>query len=247
MSARKAFEWTNGDAETRRYEEMTKLSLGKLTPLLLNGRVHDLLRERILSGQIKPGDRLTLSGLANEFGVSSTPVRDALRELAKERLVDERPMSGYRVAQPDVEALIAVWNLREAVECQAARLCAKNATDANLAELEQLAEEADEALREEVHARPYLNEKEVRFHRRVVEISGCPELMSTFDRTLAMLKAFADFKATGGAQEDIPLHMEVVRQIALRDPDRAERAMRAQVALRMGDLERRATMTVEAP
>ena len=194
-------------------------------------RVREALRDRILSRELEPGARLTLSAIAQEYGVSPTPVRDALRELEKERLVEGRAMMGYQVAKLDTEEFIGLWNLREAVECQTARLCAQKATKLQLAEIEELARETDEV--REQPPTPISYERETRFHRRVAEIAGCRELTDTLDRVHALIGTYCRPWVHVG-----PTHLELAQEIASGDLDRAERAMRGHVMLKEGDLER---------
>lgn len=194
----------------------------------------EALRDRILSGQLHPGERLVLEPIAKEFGVSPIPVRDALRQLEREHLVQGRPKYGYRVIQVDPEELLGLWNYREALECQTARLCAVKATAKELAELEALACEAD-VIAEDPESNLVLDEREVRLHRRIAEIAGFEELLKGLNRVHHLIGLFRK-----PWQGDLPerLHTVVVQAIASGDPDRAERAMREHMTLRDEDVRR---------
>jgi DNA-binding GntR family transcriptional regulator len=82
-------------------------------------QVHDVLRERIVSGGVGPNRRLDLDQLATEFGVSMTPVRDAVRLLEKDGLVVIQPRKGVFTASADVKAFRDVFDARTALECLA--------------------------------------------------------------------------------------------------------------------------------
>ena len=120
---------------------MTKVQ--SFTTDTLGTRACQELRDQILTGQLKPGQRLSLRGVASALGVSMAPVGEALRELTRDGLVESEPGWGTRVRQMTVESLKSQHILRTAVECEAARNCCQLATDQQLAELLDLATELD--------------------------------------------------------------------------------------------------------
>ena len=100
--------------------------------------VVDELRERILSGEISPGVRLVEDHIAAELGVSRSPVREALRALETEGLVELSPRRGVFVAAVSQEDAVQIFEAREALESFAARLAARNATSDELLALQEL-------------------------------------------------------------------------------------------------------------
>ena len=118
----------------------------KLRKMTLAEQVCRELSLRILSGALPAGTRLTGEGLGAEFGISRTPVRDALKQLAAEGLVQELPR-GYRVAELDPEALQELLACRSRFECLALELAWGRLPDerlaALLAELERPADDAE--------------------------------------------------------------------------------------------------------
>lgn len=101
-------------------------------------RVYELLRERIASGDIARGERLHQEDLAAELGVSRTPVREALRRLAAEGLVDLFTNRGARVATADAADLRAAYSTRLIIEPGAARIAAQVATSDSIAEMREV-------------------------------------------------------------------------------------------------------------
>jgi DNA-binding GntR family transcriptional regulator len=99
------------------------------------------LREAILVGQLKPGDRLDQNEIAELLGVSRSPVREALRTLAAEGLVDVFPHRGAAVAELSVDELEEIFLIRRTLEGMAARLSALSMDDNEIAELETILEE----------------------------------------------------------------------------------------------------------
>src|SRR5712692_3867234 len=99
--------------------------------------VYGALRRSILDGELPPGHRLRSDALVTDLDVSRTPVREALRKLEAEGLVDAS-RSGLVVRQLTEEDLTEIFYLREALEGMAARLAAENATRAEIDELRAL-------------------------------------------------------------------------------------------------------------
>ncbi len=85
----------------------------------LASRIYQVLKSKILSGELAPGQRLSLDEFAQYFDVSVTPIRDALRLLAAEGLVDLKQRRGAFVAQPSTDDIRQVYQLRELLECAA--------------------------------------------------------------------------------------------------------------------------------
>ncbi len=124
------------------------------------------LRQLILSGALVPGERIDQAELAQRFGVSVVPVREALARLQSSGLVRIVPHRGVFVESLSAEELVDIYNVRELLEEYAARLAAANLTDADVAALEEICErmatagEAQDydtylALNRELHFRIY--------------------------------------------------------------------------------------------
>src|SRR5579863_7456849 len=94
----------------------------------LSNKAYFQIRERILRGELKPGEVLSARGLATEFKMSLLPVAQALRQLEGDKLVESRPRAGTRVRTPHPEEVRGRCVVREALEAQSARLCSLHAT-----------------------------------------------------------------------------------------------------------------------
>src|SRR5262245_16135781 len=109
---------------------LSQRGAGAASPVSLAGRGYGAIREGILRGQLRPGTPLSRRRLARELGMSVLPVTDALRRLEVDGLVESRARAGTRVRVPCDADIHAVYELREALETQAARLFARKATPA---------------------------------------------------------------------------------------------------------------------
>ncbi len=107
--------------------------------------VADELRNRILRGDLKPGDRLQETAIAGELGVSRNPVREAIRALEATGLIEVIPRIGASVTSFDVDDLCELLEVRSTLEAFAAELAAKNRSDADLAEIDRCLSEGRHA------------------------------------------------------------------------------------------------------
>lgn len=112
----------------------------------LKTTVYERLRDDILYGVLRPGDLLIERKLAERFGVSKTPVREALMELRQEGLVEVIHRAGYFVSKVSVEDVQSIFHLRHLLETEAATLAASRARPDDLARLEQLVSGLSQAL-----------------------------------------------------------------------------------------------------
>ena len=143
--------------------------MAAISRTVLREQVKDILLQRIASGELKPGERLVETRIAQELGTSQAPVREALRDLQLLRLVESEPFRGSRVRVFGQEELIDVYPVRAALEELAARLAAeKLGGDVSVLEAE-LEAMKDAVRRGDTHA---LVEHDVAFHRHVVEAAG---------------------------------------------------------------------------
>ena len=192
-------------------------------------------RQQILRGQLRPGTPLSRRRLASELGMSIVPVAEAFRRLEADGLVESRPRAGTRVRVPTEKDVRALYELREALESQSARLFAERASQDERRQLERLAAEVDElfgglarkaddpALRFKVHSR------HVRFHMHIAEHAGSDLLRQEIERTHVLILNWL-FDVSGRRTPLPPaFHSELAGHLVSGEPARADAAMRAHV------------------
>jgi DNA-binding GntR family transcriptional regulator len=191
----------------------------------LSQRAYHSLRQRIVGGQLEPGQRLSLRKVAATLGMSMAPVGEALRELNRDGLVEMEPGWGARVRRLDVETLRNQHILRTALECEAARQCAERAAESQLDELTGLAEELDQRI--DSHAEPaQVYELDSKFHLRIAQLSGAAVLFEGL-RANQLVRMLARGSRIAHAMRRPPRqHLALVKALRSRDPQAAERAMR---------------------
>nr|WP_272954998.1 GntR family transcriptional regulator [Kribbella shirazensis] len=133
-------------------------------------QVLEELRRRIVDGEYREGERLTETRLADDFGVSRNPVREALRVVEAEGFVHILPRRGAVVATLDETAVRDLFAVRQQLETLAAGLAAERATPAGIASLRTLIDEANTATAAQDFDR--VAELNSAFHRAVIEVSG---------------------------------------------------------------------------
>lgn len=136
----------------------------------LHNQVLTELRHRIIGGDYPPGERLTEERLAEDFGVSRNPVREALRVAESEGFVRLVARHGAYVESPDASAIDDLFAVRERLEPLAARLAAARASDEDIAGLRAMVDEAQQASARKDFM--HLSELNSEFHLRVITISG---------------------------------------------------------------------------
>jgi len=175
--------------------------------------------------------------IAAELGVSRTPVREALRRLASEGLVMIIPNSGARLASPSRKEMENTYVVREALECLAAGLAAKNITERALRRLEDTIADEIRAF-EEKNLELYLEVNE-EFHRIIADSSGNRVLAEYIENILARTNAYVMFYDPFYDIEDNPSieqHKGIVKALRMRDQEKAVELMREHLKLSLLDL-----------
>lgn len=149
------------------------------------------LRHRIITKQLKPGQRLPEVNIAVQMGVSRTPVREALRRLANEGLVLIIPNSGARLAAPTVRDIEDTFLVRESLECLAVELAAERIGDRHLRRIEEALIEESRAI-EDRELETYLEVNEA-FHKTVADASGNKVIAEYVEKILARTNAYVIF------------------------------------------------------
>ncbi|HEY7730049.1 MAG TPA: GntR family transcriptional regulator [Gaiellaceae bacterium] len=183
------------------------------------------LRELIVTLELPPGSMMNERELMGRLGLGRTPVREALRALARERLVDVYPRRGIFVSGVDVRDLAGLSEARAVLESVAARLAAERSTAADLAETEALLQELATAAGDPDERR--LIELDQRIHRHVYASAHNPFLEATLNEyyVLTLRIWFLALDRVARLDDAIREHRTLLEAIRDRDPARAEAAM----------------------
>jgi DNA-binding GntR family transcriptional regulator len=186
-------------------------------------RVRDELQHAILEGVLQPGERLRAEALAQRFGTSRTPVREALLQLEAQGLVEVEPNRGAVVKAFDAADLLDLYELRALLEPAAA---ARAATRIEPGEIEQLRELTDE------HAPPerQMGSNE-QFHRIIVEAARSPRLTAAMRAASGIPRAFRSsfWHDDDQRAESLLCHRRLIDALTARDAQLAEAVMRMHI------------------
>jgi DNA-binding GntR family transcriptional regulator len=199
------------------------MSAASLAPRALYEEVAELLRQRIFRRELEPGSWIDEVKLAQEYGISRTPLREALKVLAAEGLVTMKVRRGAYVTEVSEQDLAEVYHLLALLESDAAGVVAANASDAQLAELRAIHDELEAAIadRDRFFA---INE---RFHMRLLDIAGNRwrnQMVADLRKVMKLNRHNSLLKA-GRIQESLAEHRQVMRALARRDAARAMQRM----------------------
>ncbi len=188
---------------------------------------YEIICRKIIRGELNQGAKLSRRKMAKLTGVSIIPVIEALHRLEDEGLVESYPYFGSQVIQLSEETIADRYALREAIECQVARILAKHMTSEQEHHLRYQAQELDATSRAPEDEDTFWD-RHYRFHVALAQATARPSL----ERALHRINLFQFLQRSVKTQKltNIPipvdLHARIVDGVATRDPDVAERAMR---------------------
>ncbi len=186
--------------------------------------VAELLRQRIFRHELEPGAWIDELKIAEECGISRTPLREALKVLAAEGLVTMKVRRGAYVTEISQKDLLQVYHLLSLLESDAASELAHTATDAQMAELQALhnALEASVADRDEFFI---ANE---RFHMRALELldnKWLSQMVADLRKVMKLNRHNSLFKS-GRVEESLQEHRELMQALTARDADAARQCVK---------------------
>ena len=186
---------------------------------------YDIICKNILEGKLDPGQKLNRREMAKLTGVSTIPVIEALHRLENEGLVESRPHWGSRVIPLTDEVIRDRYILREAIECQVARLLAKSMSEEQEAQLTILAKKVD-ALYKSDENNELLWQIHYEFHHKMAKFTGYESLIKALHK-INLFKIF-QLQKLEVREENIPdnNHLLIMEALHSRNPLIAEEAMR---------------------
>ena len=193
--------------------------------LPLRDVVFNTLRQAILRGELKPGERLMEIQLANKLGVSRTPVREAIRKLELEGLVLMIPRKGAEVADISEKSLKDVLEVREALEELAARLACDKITKEGINRLKEAAQDFRSALKSNDITQ--MAEADVRFHDVIcnaTENQKLGQLLNNLREQMYRYR-FEYLKDQQVYEKLLSEHEEIIRHIEKGEKDEAARVV----------------------
>lgn len=195
----------------------------------LSSQAYQMVREAILRGEHAPGDALYEVALAERFGMSRTPVREALQLLVREGFVDSLPGRGYLVPRWSLSDIRELYELRESLEGFATSCAARRVTPEGIAELDALFAAYQSTSDWEAWV-----DLGTQFHTRIIFFGGNQRLAKSLDSLKAQISQtrisqLRDLK--GRRDESTNEHELILEAIRARNPELAERHARQHIRL----------------
>ena len=193
----------------------------------LDQKVYQILKNMIIERKLLPGEKIRQEKLAQELGISRTPLLAALKFLEHEKLVESKPRRGFYVRLFKKQEMVSIFELREVLEGLAARRAATHITDAQIDQLQQFFRPFKTA--PEIKDYRSYSREDRRFHNFVIQI-GAKEFLRSILETYNIISFSYQVVTSEGLvrspNETLGEHLAVVDAICERDPEAAETLMR---------------------
>ena len=215
---------------------MGTIHLAEPQPASLSSRAYQIILGRILKGAAPIGGELSRRKLAVELGMSILPVSEALQRLQNEGIVESQPRVGTRVRVPTAADVRERYEIREALECQTARLFCRTAAPADQAELLEAAKHMDalyarcsNGVEDDPDFLYLVQDTHARFHLSIAEVSGCVALRTMLESNQVLTFNWLYYVAARRPLLPERFHTDLAEALCTNDEEAADRAMRAHV------------------
>jgi GntR family transcriptional regulator, rspAB operon transcriptional repressor len=193
--------------------------------LPMREQIYVLVRKLILTGAIAPGEVIDEKSMAAELGVSRTPVREAVKKLTDEHLVDVVAQSATRAARIDRHEVEQAFLIRRALEMESAAQAAARMTPRHAEKLGKILDVHSRAI-----ARRRIGDaigQDDRFHRTIAEISDLSRLWRAIEISKGQLDRCRHLMLPrkGEGEATLAQHREIIKALTSRNPERARAAM----------------------
>jgi DNA-binding GntR family transcriptional regulator len=203
-----------------------------LSPRALYVEVAELLRQRIFQRELEPGSWIDELKIAEEYGISRTPLREALKVLAAEGLVTMKVRRGAYVTEVSIQDLSDVYHLLSLLESDAAGVVATQGTEAELTELVHMHAELEKAAQPGPANTDAFFAVNERFHMRLLEIANnrWRDQMVADLRKVMKLNRHHSLLKTGRIEESLQEHRAIMKALTARDAVATVQSMRKHFA-----------------
>ena len=190
---------------------------------------YEIIKEKIINGELKPGEKLSKRKMAAMTGVSVIPVIEALNRLENDGIVEAKAQWGSYVTVPSPEKVNSNYALRMAVECQIIRILSVSITKEQEAKLRDIACRLDSMRYSQDNERK-IQELHYLFHSTMAEFTGYRTLMDPLKK-VDLFNHLCKAVASRRRHSDVPgdWHTQLVDAISSKNPDEAEKLMRSHI------------------
>ncbi len=196
-----------------------------MTQLIRSGltdQIYKILEERIINLELKPGEKIDVASLAEEFGISETPIRDALKKLSENGLVKAKSRRGYYAVKLSEKDIVEIYELRKLLETYALESFIKNVDSLELQKLKKMWEKVRKKNKKDLKfSEFYPTDRE--FHLKIVKKCNNRRLKGIFSQIYNLVKIcqhmYTNFE---GALDE---HIKIVEAIEKRNLNEAKKLL----------------------
>jgi DNA-binding GntR family transcriptional regulator len=201
--------------------------------LPLREKIYKLIKKAILKRELKPGERITEIDLANRFGISRTPIREAFRRLESEGFLTIFPRKGATVTEINEKNVIEFYQIKGALEALAGKLAVANITSEDIKEMERLNDKLKEiSFSDEDTAFDEFNKIHNSFHEKFISLSGNTLLIEILRN---LVKRFMRFRLmveqSNFIREVILQHEDIIEAFKRKDEKEVEKTIKKNAIL----------------
>jgi DNA-binding GntR family transcriptional regulator len=189
---------------------------------------YEFLKNEIILFHYRPGEKVNIRDIARKLGVSDIPVREALKRLESEGLIEFENNRGARIAPFDAKSFIDICNIRFELEVFATRLATEKITDEEIEILEEYVDKMDECI--EQNNLDMFGKYNSKFHHTLYKCARSPVLIETLENLTARSHYSKSIFALvpSRLKDSNKEHKEIVEALKSRDPERAAQIIRHQ-------------------
>ena len=189
--------------------------------------VYDILKQRIITQAMKPGEPISEGILSQELDISTTPIREAIQQLEREGFIENIPGKGNFVSDISIQDLRELFEIREMLECEAIKRAAMKCDPQKLAEIRRAFESSRETSQNGSHREFRAGEH---IHIFIFESLGNKRLLEIYRRLHDHIARHRNYFFSdvheGRPEKSYREHLEILDALAAQDPARCEQAMR---------------------
>lgn len=196
--------------------------MAELVKSALTDQIYEILKQRIINLELKPGTKVDISSLASEFDVSETPIRDALKKLSKDDLIKTESRRGYYVVRLSKKDILEIYDLRKLLESHALESSIRNIESSELRRLKRVWTRLSEVdLQDTDRSKFYLTDQE--FHLKIIKKCDNQRLQAVFSQIYDLVRICQHmYMNIDNALEE---HMAIIEAIEQKDLNKAKKLL----------------------
>ncbi len=205
-------------------------TLSPVRKISLSESLVEYIKQQILAGGLSPGERIVETKLAEDLGISQTPVREALRQLSGEGIVTLVPNRGPIVRSLDMQDVFEIYSIRAGLEGLSMRFATQGASAEEVVRLQEFHRRMEQKLNDDSVDVEMMLQDSASIHQYIIDLSRHSRIISMY-RSISFQISLVNriLGKESSKQKEVDQHREVAEALASRDPNLAETVMRRHI------------------